>query len=115
MSVRISILANYAGQLYATLIGILLVPLYVRIMGVEAYGLIGFFTMLQGWFLLLDMGLTPTLGREAARFRGGAIDALHLRRLVRAFEGIFVTVGIAGALVLIACSGLIADRWLRVQ
>ena len=77
MSVKRNIVANYAGQLYATLIGILLVPLYVRYMGVEAYGLVGFFTMLQGWFMLLDMGLTPTLGREAARFKGGAIDALE--------------------------------------
>lgn len=115
MSVKRNIVANYAGQLYAALIGILLVPLYVRYMGVEAYGLVGFFTMLQGWFMLLDMGLTPTLGREAARFNGGGIDALELRRLVRAFEGIFVTAGIAGALVLVACSGLITERWLKVQ
>ena len=33
-----------------------MVPLYVRYMGVEAYGLVGFYAMLQGWFMLLDMG-----------------------------------------------------------
>ena len=115
MSVKRNIIANYAGQLYATLIGILLVPLYVRYMGIEAYGLVGFFTMLQGWFMLLDMGLTPTLSREAARFNGGALSALDLRRLVRAFEGIFLAVGFVGALVLIASAGLIADQWLKVQ
>ena len=32
-----------------------------RFLGVEAYGLVGFFVMLQGWFLLLDMGLSPTM------------------------------------------------------
>ena len=95
MSIKRNIVANYAGQLYATLIGVLLVPLYVETMGVEAYGLVGFFSMLQGWFMLLDMGLTPTIGRETARFNGGAIDALGLRRLLRAFEGIFVAVGAA--------------------
>lgn len=115
MSVKRNILANYAGQLYTTAIGILLVPLYVRYMGVEAYGLVGFYTMLQAWFMLLDMGLTPTLGREAARFNGGAIDALSLRQLVRAFEGIFVAVGAVGALALIAAAGLVADDWLEVQ
>ena len=36
MSIKRNILANYVGQLYATLIGILLVPLYVTYMGVEA-------------------------------------------------------------------------------
>lgn len=115
MSIRRHIVANYVGQLYATLIGILLVPLYVRYMGVEAYGLVGFYTMLQGWFMLLDMGLTPTLGREAARFNGGAIGALELRRLLRALEGIFAVVAIAGAAALFAAADLVAGRWLRAQ
>jgi len=115
MSLRRNVVANYAGQIYTTLIGILLVPLYVRYMGVEAYGLVGFYAMLQGWFMLLDMGLTPTLGRETARFNGGAVEALNLRRLVRAFEGIFVAVGTCGALMLMACASLIADRWLKVE
>jgi O-antigen/teichoic acid export membrane protein len=115
MSIRRNIVANYVGQLYAALIGILLVPLYVGYMGVEAYGLVGFYTMLQGWFMLLDMGLTPTLGREAARFNGGAISALDLRRLLRAFEGVFVALGAAGALTLIAGAGLVTDHWLKLQ
>ena len=115
MSITRNIAAGYVGQLYATLIGILLVPLYVEYMGVEAYGLVGFFTMLQGWFMLLDMGLTPTIGRAAARYNGGAIDALALRRLLRAFEGIFVVVGVAGAVALVAAAGTIAGHWLKVQ
>ena len=115
MSVRRNIVAGYVGQLYSALIGILLVPLYVDYMGVEAYGLVGFFTMLQGWFMLLDMGLTPTIGREAARYNGGAIDALALRRLLRGFEGIFVVVGFAGAAALAAAAGTIAEHWLKVQ
>lgn len=115
MSIRRNVVANYAGQGYATLIGILLVPLYVEYMGVEAYGLVGFYAMLQGLFLLLDIGLTPTIGRETARFNGGAIDALDLRRLLRAFEGIFLVLGAAGAIALIATAGLVADHWLKVQ
>ena len=115
MLITRNIAAGYVGQIYATLIGILLVPLYVEYMGVEAYGLVGFFTMLQGWFMLLDMGLTPTIGREAARYNGGAIDALALRRLLRAFEGIFVVVGVAGAVALVAVASTIAGHWLKVQ
>jgi O-antigen/teichoic acid export membrane protein len=115
MSIKRNILANYVGQLYATLIGILLVPLYVEYMGVEAYGLVGFYTMLQGWFMLLDMGLTPTIGRETARFSGGAINALDLRNLLRALEGIFILVGVTGALALAAGADLVADHWLNVQ
>ena len=89
MSLGRNIIANYVGQLYTSLVGILTVPLLVRYMGIEAYGLVGFYAMLQGWFMLLDMGLTPAISRESARYNGGGIDTLTLRRLVRALEGIF--------------------------
>jgi O-antigen/teichoic acid export membrane protein len=115
MSIRRNIVANYVGQLYAALIGILLVPMYLRYMGVEAYGLVGFYTMLQGWFMLLDLGLTPTLGREAARFNGSAISALELRQLLRAFEGVFLVLGAVGALTLVAAAGTLAEHWLKAQ
>jgi O-antigen/teichoic acid export membrane protein len=114
MSVRRNILANTLGQLYAALIGILLVPWYVLYLGVEAYGLVGFYTMAQGWFALLDLGLTPAIGREAARFAGGAIDALALRRLLRALEGVFLAVALAGALVITTGAESIATAWLRL-
>ena len=46
MSLKFNIAANYASQLYTTLIGIVLVPWYLRYMGVEAYGLMA---RLFGW------------------------------------------------------------------
>jgi O-antigen/teichoic acid export membrane protein len=84
-------------------------------MGSEAYGLVAFFLMLQAWFVLLDMGLTPTMSRETARFNGGATDALSYRRLVRALEGIFLLVGIIGAAILYSGADYIATEWLKVK
>lgn len=115
MSLKHNIVANYASQFYVTLIGIVMVPVYLRYMGAEAYGLIGVFTMLQAWFQLLDMGLRPTMTREAARFRGGAIDAVSLRRLLRALEGIFFGVAVLAAVALAAGADAIAGGWLQVQ
>ena len=94
MSLQKNILANYASQSYVTVIGIVILPLYIKYMGAEAYGLVGFFAMLQMWFNLLDMGLTPTIARETARFRGGAMDILSYRHLVRALEA-FIAVQLA--------------------
>ncbi len=115
MSLTRNIVANYAGQIYVALIGIVLVPMYVQYMGIEAFGLVGFFAMLQAWFMLLDMGLTPTMARETARYGGGSIDALTLRRLLRALEGVFVVVGVLGVLLLIGGSERIASDWLKVR
>lgn len=114
-SLKRNVVANYTSQIYMALIGVLLLPLYVRYMGAEAYGLVGFYTMLQAWFMLLDMGLTPTTIRETARFRGGSIDALTLRRFLRALEGIFIIVAFLGAMSIMICSRYIASNWLKVQ
>ena len=50
MSLKRNILASYTSQIYVTLVGILILPLYLKYMGAEAYGLVGFFTMLHAWF-----------------------------------------------------------------
>lgn len=115
MSLKHNIAANYVSQLYVTIIGIVMVPIYVRYMGAEAYGLVGFYAMLQAWFQLLDMGLTPTMARETSRFNGGATDALSLRRLLRALEGIFFAVALIGGGLIVLLSGSIARSWLKVE
>lgn len=115
MSLRKNILANYASQLYVTAAGIVMVPLYIKYMGAEAYGLVGFFAMLQAWFNLLDMGLTPTMARESARFNGGAISVLDYRRLARALEGVFAGVALLGGVLLLALARPIAGQWLNAS
>ncbi|WP_068831293.1 oligosaccharide flippase family protein [Polaromonas jejuensis] len=115
MSLKKNIFANYVSQIYVTLVGVVMLPLYVKYMGAEAYGLVGFFAMLQVWFQLLDMGLTPTMARETARFNGGACSALELRRLLRTLEGIFLGVALLGAGAMWASAGGIAKQWLKVQ
>lgn len=115
MSLKRNISASYLSQIYVTLVGILMLPLYIQYMGAEAYGLVGFFTMLQAWFVLLDLGLTPTIGRETARYHGGAMHALEYRQLYRALSVIFVVIAAVGGGGLFLLSGLVATRWLNVE
>lgn len=115
VSLKHNVFANYVSQIYATMIGIVTVPLYIKYMGAEAYGLVGFFALMQAFFNLLDMGLTGTISRETARFRGGVSDPLSYRRLVRALECIFLSLAVFGGGVLYAASSYIAQDWLQVK
>jgi O-antigen/teichoic acid export membrane protein len=115
ISVKRNIAANYAAQFYVIAIGIAMVPAYLHFMGTEAYGLIGFFTMMSAWFQLLDLGLTPTLLRETARFRGGAVGIGQLRTFLRLLETIFGAVSLIGAAAMVLGANIIASRWLKVQ
>jgi len=115
MSLKRNVVASLASQVYITVASVVALPLYVKYMGAEAYGLVGFFTVLLAWFSVLDVGLSATVARETARFHGGALDALGYRRFVRAVEGVFAVVGTLGGGALFAAAGLIGRGWLVVQ
>jgi O-antigen/teichoic acid export membrane protein len=114
MSLKRNIFASYASQIYVTLIGIVLTPLYMQYMGTEAYGLIGFFSMLQVCFNLLDFGLTPTIARESARYHGAAMSAVAYRRLYRSLSLVFACIAIVGGGALFAIADAVAYRWLNI-
>ena len=110
---KLDIVANYLGQAWSALMGLAFVPMYIKYLGIEAYGLIGIFAVLNAWFSLLDLGMTPTLGREMARFTGGSQSVESIRDLLRSIELItfFIT------LVIVVAFGFSADwvatSWLR--
>lgn len=108
-------MASYASQAYVSLVGIAILPLYLSLMGEEQYGLIGFFALLQAWFGLLDLGLSPTIARETARFKGGILSAMEFRQLFRALAMLFFFVAITGGLLLHAGADKIAGGWLQFK
>jgi O-antigen/teichoic acid export membrane protein len=115
MSVKRNVVASLASQGYATAANIVALPLYLKAMGAEAYGLVGFYAVMQTWFAVLDAGLTAMVGRETTRYLAGATDALSYRRIVRAVEGIFGAVALFGCAILFSLAGLIGRRWLVVK
>jgi O-antigen/teichoic acid export membrane protein len=71
--------------------------------------------MLQAWFMLLDMGLSPTLARETARFKGNALAADDYRSFVQAVEALFFVVALLGGGLLYLGAGHLASDWLKVS
>lgn len=112
-SLKLNVVANYVGQLYVAAINVLLLPLQVKLLGSEAYGLVGFFAMLSGWLQLLDIGLSPTLARETTKYRAGTLDGGVYRQLLNSVEAIFLGLGLAVSLVVLALSRQIAEHWLH--
>lgn len=112
---RINILASYTSQIYIVLISILILPLYVKYMGAEAYGLVGFFAMIQALFGLLDFGLTPTISRQTALYNSGAETVIKYRQLYRALSIIFFGVATVGIAALFFSNRYIASHWLKIE
>ena len=91
------------------------IPLYISYLGIESYGLIGMFGMLQALLSVLDMGMTPTLNREMARFTGGNHSATSIRDLLRSIEVIALSIAALLGLGIWAASGWLARGWLRSE
>lgn len=114
-SIKKNVIFNYLGQFYIAFIGILILPLFLKHMGAEAYGLIGFFTLLQGWLQLLDLGMSPTMGREVASLKEQPQSAYQLCSVVRSLEFIFVIIATIIFSMIFFSRGWISQEWLTVN
>lgn len=102
------------AQAYIGLIGILLMPVYMRHMGIEAVGLIGFFLMMQAWLQLLDLGLTQTLSRDMSLFKAGSMPLSDIWQRLRSLEWLLVSISIVAAITIVALRGRIVVDWLSI-
>lgn len=111
-SVKSNILANFIGRFWTVIMHFAFVPVYIGFIGVEGYGLIGFFVVLVGVTSALDLGMSAVLNRELAR--RVALGAEHeCRDLVRTFEAVYWGVGIVLGSAIALSSGPISRTWLQ--
>lgn len=111
---KINIAANYLGQGWRAIMSLAFVPLYLKYLGIEAYGLIGIFAVLQTSLSVLDVGMKPALGREMARYTGGGHNDQSIWNLLRSIELLSLVIVISVALLIWAISGWLATDWVRV-
>lgn len=112
---KINIISNFAGRFVAALLGIIFVPVYLRYLSVEMYGIIGFFSSIQAFLFLLDGGISPTLNREVARLSAFPEKRQELRNLSRTLEILCWTSGLIVCLTALIFSAFAADYWLRSE
>ena len=111
--IKKNIAANFAGSIWQALMGLVFIPLYIKFMGVESYGLIGIFATLQAIFVILDMGLSATLTREMARLSVLPGREQEMRNLVRSLEVIYWCVAVFIGMAIMAISSFIAHHWVK--
>lgn len=115
MSVKQNTIANYLGQGWTALMGLVFIPVYIRYMGMEAWGLVGFMSMLQAAMSLLDVGMTPTLSREMARFQAGLHSPQSIRDLLRSMEVVYCGIAVLVVGGVWAASPFLATHWLNAS
>jgi len=107
-----NLIANFAGSGWTALLSFAVLPVCLRLMGVEAYGLVGIFATLLSLLLPFEAGLGTALSRDLA---GGVVrpEGETNAQVVRTLEIVHWTIAvISGALVAILAA-LIAPHWVK--
>ena len=112
-STKTNVTANFVGNIWIALLSIVFVPIYLHYIGVESYGLIGVFSSIQAFIVLLDFGLSPTLNRELARLSALGDRTQEMHDIKRTLEIPNWICAVFIALLLSALAPLIARFWVQ--
>lgn len=114
-SFRVGATANVAGQLVVGALALLTVPLLLKMLGTEAFGLVAFFIAIQGWIALLDLGLGQVVSRQSARLTQGGISEQDYMSLFRGVQWIFLIGALFAAATMTTASGWLATSWFQTE
>lgn len=114
MTLGRNLLAGLANSAWSALVGVAVVPFYLRYLGMEAYGLIGLFMTAQVMFQLLDMGMAPTMNREVARCSASG-QLRDAGNLLHTLAVIYWNVAVCIAVLSVVLSPAIARHWLQAS
>lgn len=112
-SVRLNLLSNLVTKVLTAAVSLACVPVYINVLGVAGYGVIGIWATLETLASLLDLGLSPTMTRELAATEQRAEEAQHVRDLVRTIEVVYWALGLLIGATIVLSAPLIATHWLR--
>ena len=107
-----TLLFGFVAHIGVAIVGMAAIPFYLSLMGAEAYGLVGFYFILQGWMLLFDLCLGQALGRQLSRYRAGALSAADTASLFGTAETVFLIAGLGAGMVFYFSTGWVARHWL---
>ena len=103
-----NLLANYLGKAWATFSIFAFVPIYIKLLGSEAYGLVSFYATVAMLVSVLNMGISAALTRYLAREKisQSSLDTF------RSVEYIFLIIALLVIILIFLSSKWIATSWL---
>ena len=110
-----NILANFIARTIGFVITYSFTPIYLKILGIESFGLIGFFSTMMGILLMTDLGLTASLTRETARLSLLNNSEGELKNIIRTYESIYIFVALILVISVWLFSSNIANNWLNLK
>jgi O-antigen/teichoic acid export membrane protein len=107
-----NVIANVLGGSWTALLSLLIIPVQIHVLGVEAYGLLAFMASVQILASIFDLGLSPTITREVTR--DGTPELRWSRQLIRSVSAVYWPIGFVIGAALFVSADWIASHWLHL-
>ena len=108
-------ISNIATKLWSLISIYLFIPLYIKILGEAAYGLVSIFSTLQATLNILGIGLANTLGREFATGETTVENNTKRYKLLKSTELIYFFISFLIVAICFLGSDFIANDWLNIE
>ena len=93
--------------------GLAFIPLYIQIIGVESYAILGVFTSLTSMLVIFDLGLSQAMNREMARLNSEKQSLGLICDTARTLEVIYWAIALIVGLLVMILAGPLANNWLN--
>jgi O-antigen/teichoic acid export membrane protein len=109
-----NIFYNYLGSFSSVLAPLITLPYLLKILGVEAWGLIAMLNMFVAFLLIFEAGVSQVLTKElSSAYDSSATDNSNFKKYFTSFRNVYSYIGILIAIIFTLFSGFIADFWIK--
>ncbi len=112
-SLQANTAANFAGTFFVALVYLLVLPMYLRLLGADAFGVVGLFFSLSAICAALDLGLGAALNREMAKLSMIRDATGQIRSAMRTYEVVVWLMSALLGLGLFFLLPVLVDHWLQ--
>ncbi|MBO9585948.1 MAG: oligosaccharide flippase family protein [Flavobacterium sp.] len=104
-----NIIANYVGKIWGIVSVFVFIPFYIKLLGIESYAVINFYTVILTIMYFADGGLSATLNREVAR----NTNKQYIGNMLFTIERVYMAVCLFIIIIVFLFSKIIAANWLN--
>ncbi len=103
------------SRIVSATISLFFVPVYIKLLGVESYGLVAFYLLLVGTLVLVDFALSTALSRQVVILRANNVSDKSVKDLVFSMEIIYCFISILICIIMFVFAKAIALHWLKAK
>lgn len=110
-----NIVFNLIGKTWLIIANLAIVPIYIKYLGMERYGLITFFVILQTVVNVLGLGLSKTLRREFSKGDISEASRLYKYKIFRSTELIYTILSMIAVMLVFILKDFIVINWMNIS